>query len=56
MGERRRKIEWQIIRLRAKGDYVERVDALDEGAAITAALELLDLEKDKAKDLLLLRR
>jgi hypothetical protein len=39
MGERKRtsKVEWQVIRLRARGEYLGRVIAPDEEAATKAA-------------------
>jgi hypothetical protein len=53
MGERRkRKIEWQVIRMRAKGEYLGVVSAPDEQAALKAALKAFALEKAEEKRLL----
>lgn len=38
MGKRER--EWEVIRLRAKGEFLGRVRASDEKAAMKAALNL----------------
>ena len=42
MGERKRasKIEWQVIRLRARCEYLGTVSAPDEDAALKAAIKL----------------
>jgi hypothetical protein len=55
MGERKRKIEWQVIRLRARGEYIGTVTAPDEQSAIRAALKMLRLEAEEAKRLLVRR-
>ncbi len=55
MGERKRKIEWQVIRLRARGEYIGTVTAPDEQAAMKAALKMLRLEANEAKRLLVRR-
>jgi hypothetical protein len=57
MGERKRasKIEWQVIRLRARGEYIGTVSAPDEQSAIRAALKMLRLEAGEAKRLLVRR-
>jgi hypothetical protein len=54
MGERKRKIEpeWEVIRLRARGEYLGKVSAPDRQAALKAALKLLALDKAEAKRLL----
>lgn len=52
MGERKRKIEWQVIRLRARGEYIGTVTAPDEQSAMKAALKMLRLETAEAKRLL----
>jgi hypothetical protein len=54
MGERRRasKIEWQVIRLRSRGEYLGTVTAPDEDAAIKAAIKVFALQADEAKRLL----
>jgi len=57
MGERKRasKIEWQVIRLRARGEYLGTVTAPDEGAALKAAIRLFALQADEAKRLMVRR-
>jgi hypothetical protein len=55
MSERKRKIEWKIIRLRARGEYLGTVSAPDQAAALKAALKMLALEKAEAKRLLIRR-
>ena len=52
MGERKRKVEWQVIRLRAKGEYLGTVSAADEQAALKAALKIFQLNKVEEKRLL----
>jgi hypothetical protein len=54
MAERsKRKIpEWVVIRLRARGEYLGRVTAPDEAAAVKAALKMLGLDQAEAKRLL----
>jgi hypothetical protein len=53
MGERRkRKIEWEIIRIRSKGERLGVVSAPDEQAALKAALKAFALEKAEEKRLL----
>jgi hypothetical protein len=57
MGERRkRKIEWQVIRMRARGEYLGTVSAPDEQAALKAALKAFALEKVEEKRLLIRKR
>jgi hypothetical protein len=54
MGERKRasKIQWRVIRLRSRGEYLGTVTVPDEGAAVKAALKLFPLRADEAKRLL----
>ena len=54
MGERKRKskIEWQVIRMRARGEHLGTVTAPDEEAAIGAAIKLLALDEIEAKRIL----
>jgi hypothetical protein len=57
MAERRkRKIEWQVIRMRARGEYLGTVSAPDEQAALKAALKAFALEKVEEKRLLIRKR
>jgi hypothetical protein len=57
MGERKRTstIEWRVIRLKAKGEYLGTVSAPDEDAALKAALKLFALDKVEEKRLLVRR-
>jgi hypothetical protein len=56
MGESKRKIEWRVIRLRARGEYIGTVTAPDEQSAMKAALKMLRLvEASEAKRLLVRR-
>ncbi|HEY6619473.1 MAG TPA: hypothetical protein VIY68_08010 [Steroidobacteraceae bacterium] len=57
MGEHKRasKIEWQVIRLRPRGEYLGTVKAPDEDAAVRAAIKLFALQADEAKRLLVRR-
>lgn len=34
---RKKEYEWEVVRLRAKGEYLGKVKAPDEGAALKAA-------------------
>jgi hypothetical protein len=54
MGERKRasKAEWQVIRLRARGEYLGTVTAPDEQSAMKAALKMLRLQTAEAKRLM----
>ena len=53
MGERKRQseIEWQVIRLRARGEYLGTVVAPDADASTKAALKLFRLDKVEEKRL-----
>jgi hypothetical protein len=50
--ERKRKKEWEVIRLRARGEYLGRVTAPDEEAALKAAIKMFEMEKSEAARLL----
>jgi hypothetical protein len=52
MGERKRKIEWAVIRMRARGEHLGRVSAPDVEKATKAALTLFALKETEAKWLL----
>lgn len=52
MGERKRRIEWEVIRLRSKGEYLGTVAAADEKAALQVALKMFALDKSEANRLL----
>jgi hypothetical protein len=45
VAERKRKKEWQVIRMRARGEYLGVVSAPDQEAALKAALKAFALEK-----------
>lgn len=49
---RKREREWEIIRLRARGEYLGTVSAPDEQAALNAAVKTFALNKVEAKRLL----
>jgi hypothetical protein len=48
----KREREWEIIRLRARGEYLGRVSAPDEEAALKAAVKTFALDKVEVKRLL----
>ena len=48
----KREREWEVIRLRARGEYLGTVSAPDEEAALKAALRTFALEKTEEKRLL----
>jgi hypothetical protein len=47
--------EWEVIRLRARGEWLGTVKAADQAAALKAALKAFALERSEA-DRLLVRR
>lgn len=49
----KRESEWQVIRIRSKGEYLGTVKAPDEAAAVKAALKIFGLDKQQAAQLLL---
>lgn len=49
---RKKEREWEIIRLRSRGEYLGRVTAPDEQAALKAALKMFTLDKSEASRLL----
>jgi hypothetical protein len=48
----KREREWEIIRLRARGEYLGTVSAPDEQAALRMAVKTFALDKVEAKRLL----
>jgi hypothetical protein len=52
MGERKRKIVWEVIRLRARGEYIGTVAAPDQQAALKAAVKAFELKAADADRLL----
>ena len=55
MAKSKRESEWQVIRLRAKGEYLGTVKAADEAKALKAALRAFALD-EKETDRLLIRQ
>jgi hypothetical protein len=56
LGTSRKKLpHWEVIRIRARGEYLGVVQAADEEAALKAAIKLFALENQQA-DRLLIRR
>lgn len=49
----KRESEWQVIRIRSKGEYLGTVKAPDEAAAVKAALKVFGLDKRQADQLIL---
>ena len=47
-----REVEWEVIRLRSKGEYLGKVTATDEKTALKAALKLLALKPAQEKRLI----
>jgi hypothetical protein len=52
----KKQYEWKIIRLRAKAEFVGIVEAPDEEAAISAAIDLFKITDPHQKRLLAQRR
>lgn len=52
---RKKLSDWQVIRLRAKGEYLGRVQAPDEEAAMKAAIKAFGLRAAEAQRLLVRR-
>ncbi len=53
---RKKLYEWQVIRLRAKGEYLGKVQAPDEQAAVKAAIKAFDITEAEKQKQLLVRR
>lgn len=53
---RKREREWEIIRLRAKGEYLGKVSAPDEEAALKAAIKAFAITNPEHQKQLLVRR
>lgn len=47
---------WQVIRLRAKGEYLGKVQTPDEEAALKAAIEAFEIRDVEKQRQLLVRR
>jgi hypothetical protein len=52
---RKKEHEWEVIRLRSKGEFLGRVTAADEQAAKKAAIKLLALKPTEESRLLVRR-
>lgn len=52
---RKKLVRWEVIRLRAKGEYLGKVEAADEQAAIKAAVKAFDLRAVEQHRLLVRR-
>ena len=50
---RKNEREWQVIRLRAKGEYLGMVEAPDQETALKVALKQIRLDSVEAKRLLI---
>ena len=53
---RKKECEWEVIRLRARGEYLGRVSAPDEEAAMKAAIKAFAITDPEHKKRLLVRR
>ena len=47
---------WEVIRLRAKGEYLGRIEAPDEAAALKAAIKTFQIREPEQQKQLLVRR
>ncbi|HEX3881003.1 MAG TPA: hypothetical protein VHW24_28690 [Bryobacteraceae bacterium] len=53
---RKTEYEWEVIRLRCRGEYLGTVKAADEDAALQAAVKMFALKTTSAQKQLLIRR
>jgi hypothetical protein len=49
---RKKECEWEVIRMRARGEYLGVVSAADQEAALKVALKAFALDKTEEKRLL----
>lgn len=56
MSERKHKIEWEVIRLRYRGEYLGVVVAVDESGALQAAIKAFAITDPEQQKRLLVRR
>lgn len=56
MAVRKKEFEWEVIRLRARGEYLGRIRAVDEEAAIKAAITAFAIADPERQKQLLVRR
>ena len=52
----KRESEWEVIRMRSRGEWLGTVKAPDHAAALKAALKAFALDKSEADRLLLRQR
>lgn len=53
---RKKECEWEVIRLRANGEYLGVVKAADDKAALKAAIQAFAIETVEEQSRLLIRR
>ena len=53
---RKKDYEWEVIRLRARGEYLGRIRAADEEAALKAAIKAFAITDPEQQKRLLVRR
>lgn len=53
---RRKEYEWEVIRLRYRGEYLGTIQAADEDAALKAAVKMFALRTVTEQKQLLIRR
>lgn len=56
MAVRKKDYEWEVIRLRARGEYLGMIRAADEEAAIKAAIKTFEITDPEHQKRLLVRR
>lgn len=53
---RKKEYEWEVVRLRAKGEYLGKVSAPSEEAALKAAIKAFAITNPEHQKRLLVRR
>jgi hypothetical protein len=53
---RKKEYRWEVVRLRAKGEYLGKVTAPDEDAALKAAIKTFAIRDREQQKRLLVRR
>ncbi len=56
MAVRKKEYRWEVVRLRAKGEYLGKVTAPDEDAALKAAIKTFAIRDREQQKRLLVRR
>jgi hypothetical protein len=56
VSERKHKKEWEVIRLRHRGEYLSVVSAVDERTALKAAIKAFEIADADQQKRLLVRR